>query len=107
MHVERAARVSSTCLVVIARNRYAVPCEFAGQMFNTRLYPGRVVLVGDDAGVAKHDRLAGEGLVRYDRQHYTPLIQRNPGALRNGAPFLGYARAAAAPASGVTTRARW
>src|SRR5471030_3181129 len=87
-YVERAARVSSTCLVVIGRNRYSVPCEFAGQMLSTRLYPGRVVVVGDDAVVAEHDRLADEGLVRYDWQHYIPLIQRKPGALRNGAPFL-------------------
>ena len=57
-------------------------------MLSTRLYPGRVVVVGDDAVVAEHDRLADEGLVRYDWQHYIPLIQRKPGALRNGAPFL-------------------
>jgi transposase len=87
-YVERAARVSSTCLVVVGRNRYSVPCEFAGQMLSTRLYPGRVVVVGDDAVVAEHERLADEGLVRYDWQHYIPLIQRKPGALRNGAPFL-------------------
>jgi hypothetical protein len=87
-YVERAARVSSTCLVVVGRNRYSVPCEFAGQMLSTRLYPGRVVVVGDDAVVAEHERLGDEGLVRYDWQHYIPLIQRKPGALRNGAPFL-------------------
>ncbi|OTP68498.1 Mobile element protein [Caballeronia sordidicola] len=44
--------------------------------------------MGDDVMVAEHDRLADEGLVRYDWQHYIPLIQRKPGALRNGAPFL-------------------
>jgi len=55
-YVERAARVSSTCLVVIGRNRYSVPCEFAGQMLSTRLYPGRVVVVGDDAMVAEHGK---------------------------------------------------
>jgi hypothetical protein len=26
-------------------------------------------------------------LTRYDWQHYIPLVQRKPGALRNGAPF--------------------
>jgi transposase len=86
-YVERAARVSSTCLVVVGRNRYSVPCEFAGQMVSTRLYPDRVVVVADDAMVAGHDRLADEGRVRYDWQHYIPLVQRKPGALRNGAPF--------------------
>jgi transposase len=87
-YVERAARVSSTCLVVVARNRYSVPCELANQMLSTRLYPGHVVIVAEDAVVAEHERLADEGLVRYDWQHYIPLIQRKPGALRNGAPFL-------------------
>ena len=86
-YVERAARVSSTCLVVVGRNRYSVPCEFAGQMVSTRLYPGRVVVVADDAVVAGHERMTDEGRVRYDWQHYIPLVQRKPGALRNGAPF--------------------
>jgi hypothetical protein len=38
-YVEKPARVSSTCLVSVARNRYSVPCELAGQMVSTRLYP--------------------------------------------------------------------
>lgn len=59
-------------------------------MLSTRFYPGRVVVVGDDAMVADHERLADEGPVRCDWQHYIPLIQRKPGALRNGAPFQGY-----------------
>ena len=86
-YLERCARVSSTCLVVVAKNRYSVPCEFAGQMVSTRLYPGRVAVVAGDAIVASHERLAGEAQTLYDWQHYIPLIQRKPGALRNGAPF--------------------
>src|SRR4249919_936676 len=35
-YVEKPARVSSTCLVAVARNRYSVPCELAGQMVSTR-----------------------------------------------------------------------
>jgi hypothetical protein len=38
-YVENPARVSSTCLVSVARNRYSVPCELAGQQVSTRLYP--------------------------------------------------------------------
>ncbi len=86
-YVEKPARVSSTCLVSVARNRYSVPCEFAGQMVSTRLYPGRVVVVAGDAAVASHERLSMAGQARYDWQHYIPLVQRKPGALRNGAPF--------------------
>jgi hypothetical protein len=35
----------------------------------------------------RHDRLSNAGETRYDWQHYIPLLQRKPGALRNGAPF--------------------
>jgi transposase len=86
-YVERLARVSSTCLVVVARNRYSVPCELAGQMVSTRLYPMQVAVVANDAIVASHERISDRGQVRYDWQHYVPLVQRKPGALRNGAPF--------------------
>jgi hypothetical protein len=86
-YVEKSARVSSTCLIRAHRNRYSVPCEFAGQAISTRLYPDRVSVIAGDAIVASHDRLADRGHVRYDWQHYIPLIARKPGALRNGAPF--------------------
>ena len=86
-YVEKPARVSSTCLVTVSRNRYSVPCEFAGQMVSARLYPGRVCVVAGDVIVASHDRIVERGQVRYDWQHYIPLVQRKPGALRNGAPF--------------------
>ena len=86
-YVEKPARVSSTCLVAAARNRYSVPCELAGQAVSTRLYPTRVVVVADEAIVASHERLGERGQTRYDWQHYIPLVQRKPGALRNGAPF--------------------
>ncbi len=85
--VEEVARVSSTCLVSVARNRYSVPCELAGQMVSTHLYPTRVTVVAGDAVVAEHERLSDKGKTRYDWQHYVPLVQRKPGALRNGAPF--------------------
>jgi transposase len=86
-YVERSAKVSSTCLVAVARNRYSVPCELAGQRVSTRLYPGRVEIATDEAIVASHARVADEGHICYDWQHYVALIQRKPGALRNGAPF--------------------
>ena len=87
-YVENPARVSSTCLVSVARNRYSVPCELVGQQVSTRLYPGEVVVVADDKVVARHERLSDRGQTRYDWQHYIPLVQRKPGVLRNGAPFV-------------------
>ena len=86
-YVENPARVSSTCLVTVARNRYSVPCELAGHKVSTRLYPNRVSIVANDAFVASHERLICRGRISYDWQHYIDLVQRKPGALRNGAPF--------------------
>ena len=86
-YVEKPARVSSTCLVSVQRNRYSVPCEFAGQRVSTRLYPTRVSIVAGDAVVASHDRLTERGEICYDWQHYISIVERKPGALRNGAPF--------------------
>jgi transposase len=86
-YVEKPARVSSTCLVSVARNRYSVPCELAGHRVSTRLYPAQVVVVAEDVVVAGHERRSDRGQTNYDWQHYIPLLQRKPGALRNGAPF--------------------
>jgi hypothetical protein len=38
--------------------------------------------------IASHARLVGKSQTTYDWQHYIDLVQRKPGALRNGAPFL-------------------
>lgn len=86
-YVEKPARVSSTCLVAVSRNRYSVPCEWVGQRVSTRLYPNKVDVAIGDAIVASHERLSDAGHISYDWQHYIELVQRKPGALRNGAPF--------------------
>ena len=86
--VEKPARVSSTCLVAVARNRYSVPCEWAGHLVSTRLYPNRVDVACAETIIASHARTPGSGQTTYDWQHYIELVQRKPGALRNGAPFL-------------------
>ena len=86
-YVESPAKVTSTCLVIVQRNRYSVPCEYAGQRVSTRLYPTRISVVAGDAVVASHERLSDRGHTSYDWQHYIDLVQRKPGALRNGAPF--------------------
>ncbi len=86
-YVESPAKVTSTCLVSVQRNRYSVPCELAGQRVSTRLYPTRISVVAGDAVVASHERLSDRGHTSYDWQHYIDLVQRKPGALRNGAPF--------------------
>lgn len=86
-YVETLGKVSSTCLVSIDRCRYSAPCELVGQMVGIRIYPERLDFVAHDRVVASHVRSFERNQTRYDWQHYIPLIERKPGALRNGAPF--------------------
>ena len=85
--VETLGRVSSTSLVTLARNRDSVPCEWVGQMVSLHLYPERVEVMANETLIARHDRLFDRGRTCDDWQHDIPLIERKPGALRNGAPF--------------------
>jgi hypothetical protein len=87
-YVEVLARVSSTCLVTVQRNRYFVPCHLANHKVAIHLYPDRVEVSSESAIIACHTRLLERDQVRYDWQHYIPLITKKPGALRNGAPFV-------------------
>jgi transposase len=86
-YVETLGKVSSTCLVSLERNRYSAPCELVGQIVSIRIYPERIDLVAHEAVVASHARSLERKQTNYDWQHYIPLIERKPGALRNGAPF--------------------
>ena len=88
-YVEAVATVSSTSLVSIERNKYSVPCAFANHKLSVRLYPDRIEAHDDEGLVALHERRFERGEVRYDWRHYIPLVERKPGALRNGAPFDG------------------
>ena len=86
-YVETVASVSSTALVSIERNRYSVPCTYANRKVSVRLYAERIEL-HDEAGLlACHTRCFERGEVRYDWRHYIELVERKPGALRDGAPF--------------------
>ncbi len=88
-YVETIATVSSTCLVSIERNKYSVPCALAQRKVSVRLYPEHLDIHDEDGRVARHERSFERGEVRYDWRHYLPLVERKPGALRNGAPFEG------------------
>lgn len=86
-YVETTGKVHNTCLIIEERNSYSVPCEFVGQRLSIRRYPERIEVVANHQVVASHVRSFGRNGAIYDWQHYIPLIERKPGALRNGAPF--------------------
>jgi transposase len=90
--VEHTKRVSPTCLVHFERHRYSVPASFANRPVSLRVYPDRIVIVAEGQVLCEHRRLITRahhlrGQTVYDWRHYLAVIQRKPGALRNGAPF--------------------
>ncbi|RMI13428.1 IS21 family transposase, partial [Pseudoroseomonas wenyumeiae] len=90
--VEHTKRVSPTCLVHFESNRYSVPASFANRPVSLRVYPDRLVVAAEGQVLCEHARIVERahdvpGRTVYDWRHYLAVIQRKPGALRNGAPF--------------------
>ncbi len=90
--VEHTKRVSPTCLIHFERTRYSVPASFANRPVSLRVYPDRLVIAAEGQILCEHTRIIERshrppGRTIYDWRHYLAVIQRKPGALRNGAPF--------------------
>lgn len=101
-YFEQTVRVSSTCLASYDRNRYSVPAEYAGQRVSLRAYSERIEVVADGVKVASHSRSFARDTLILDPWHYLPVLEKKPGALRNGAPFVDWLL----PAAIATVRTR-
>ena len=91
--IELSKRVSPTCLISFERNRYSVPASFANRPVSLRIYPERLVVAAEGNILCEHVRVIERShhlppKTIYDWRHYLAVVQRKPGALRNGAPFL-------------------
>jgi hypothetical protein len=91
--IEISKRVSPTCLISFERNRYSVPASFANRPVSLRIYPDRLVVAAEGQILCEHARIIQRShklpaKTIYDWRHYLAVVQRKPGALRNGAPFL-------------------
>jgi transposase len=89
-YVEKTVRVRSTCLVQYDSNRYSVPSEHAGHHVSLRAYADRMVVVANNEVIAEHARYFTRNISYFEPWHYVPLLDRKPGALRDGAPFVGW-----------------
>lgn len=90
--VEKSKRVSPTCLINFDRNRYSVPASFANRPVSLRIYPERLVVAAEGQILCEHERVIERShnlpsRTIYDGRHDLAVVQRKPGALRNGAPF--------------------
>jgi hypothetical protein len=74
------------------RNRYSVPASYANRPVSVRVYASRIVVAAEGQVICEHQRMINRshdhsGQTVYDWRHYLAVLQRKPGALRNGAPF--------------------
>lgn len=83
-------RAGSDCLVNYDNNRYSIPSEYAGKVVSIRIYASKIVLAVNGKSVAEHERSFERGRYILDPLHYLPLLERKPGALRNGRPFVNW-----------------
>ena len=93
--IELSKRVSPTCLISFERNRYSVHASFANRPVSLRIYPDRLVVAAEGNLLCEHGRVFQRNhqvppRTIYDWRHYLAVLQRKPGALRNGAPFAEF-----------------
>jgi transposase len=87
-YVETMRRVSNQCLIRIDRNRYSVPAHWANKAVSVRITADRVYMVADSQVIAEHPRHFSRDQLICDPWHYLPVLEKKPGALRHGAPFV-------------------
>ncbi|BBE09993.1 Transposase [Mycoavidus cysteinexigens] len=87
-YVEQMMRVSNTSLVHVDRNRYSVPVRFARQAVSVHISANPIQVVAQAQVVATHQRVFGRDQLICDPWHYLPVLEKKPGALRNGVPFV-------------------
>jgi len=89
-YAQRCCKVSSTCIVTFDRNRYSVDCRYAHHPVNLRAYARKIIITTKDKVIGEHVRQFGRDKTMFTPWHYLPLLERKPGALRNGAPFYDW-----------------
>jgi hypothetical protein len=79
--------VSPLSLVQYDTNMYSVPCEYVGVAVNIKSYAWKVVTFHEGKVISRHNRCFLRHQKIYNPLHYLPVLERKPGALRNGLPF--------------------
>ena len=72
------------------RNRYSVPASAAGRAVSVRTTAEQVRIVAHGEVIAAHPRVFGREQLVCDPWHYLPVLEKKPGALRDGAPFVAW-----------------
>ncbi len=88
--LEKLSRVSHSALVQYDRQKYSVPCEYVGQTVSLRASAWHIDIYDSGEFIYRHERVFGVPKCQYCPWHYVKALERKPGALRNGAPFIDW-----------------
>jgi len=81
-------RVNSLALVGFDAHKYSVPCQYALRNVELHISASEIKVIAEGQEVARHPRSFDKQQTTYNPWHYLSALQRKPGALRNGEPFL-------------------
>lgn len=81
-------RVSKHGLVSLCGNYYSVPCAFANGQITVKKAAQYVYFAHEGRLLATHERSFDKCRYITDMMHSIPLLERKPGAVRNGRPFM-------------------
>lgn len=87
---KQSTTATSLSLVRFDDNDYSVPVRHAHSHVVVKGYVDRVVLCADGQVIAEHVREWGEGAVCLQPVHYLALLERKPGGLDHGRPFVDW-----------------
>lgn len=87
---EACCGVTSTCIIKFETNSYSVDCIYANKMVMVRIYADKIEASYNGEQIASHARSFNRYQTFLNPYHYLPLLERKPGALRNGAPFKNW-----------------
>jgi hypothetical protein len=79
--------VSPYCFIRYETNCYSAECGHVGKPVQVRIYAKEIMIFYREKIIGHHSRSFERYQRIYDPWHYVPLLERKPGALRNGAPF--------------------
>lgn len=78
-----AGKIDKYATVIIEKNRYSVPTNYAGLRSRALLYIDRVEIFHNSKKIAAHRRVFGNNKWQLDPQHYLALIYRRPQAFES------------------------
>jgi len=79
--------VSAYSLINYDTNSYSVDSAYVGKKVAVHIYCNQIAVIHDGKEIARHVRCFKKHKSLYDPWHYVPVLEKKPGAIRNGAPF--------------------